>query len=106
MSRVQDQEKKVTELYLPLYLILSRIASGNRLDGWISIPGRSKRSLFSPQCPERLCGPPNLLSDVHLGLFPLDKMAGMLSCPIPSSAEVMNGGGMPPLPHTSSWHLA
>jgi hypothetical protein len=22
----------------------------------------------------------------------------------PSSAEVMNGGAMPPLPHTSSWH--
>jgi hypothetical protein len=44
----------------------------NETIGWMtgSIPGRGKRFFSSPQSPEQLCSPPNLLSLGHLALHP------------------------------------
>jgi hypothetical protein len=39
------------------------IVTGYGLDGRILIPGRGKRFLSTPQCPDRLWGPPSLLSN-------------------------------------------
>jgi hypothetical protein len=46
------------------------IETGYGLDGLGSIPGRSKRDFFTPQRPDRLWAPPNLLSDGYRGFFP------------------------------------
>jgi hypothetical protein len=64
------------------------------LEGPGSIPG-TKNYFSIPQRPDRLWGPPGFLSDGYRGLFP---RARMLNSP-PSSAEVNNGGAIPPLPH-------
>jgi hypothetical protein len=61
---------------------------------FVSIPGMER--FFSSQHPDRLWGPPNLLSNGYLGRFPQDHSP-------PSSAEIKNGGTIHPLPHTSSW---
>jgi hypothetical protein len=45
------------------------IAAGYRLDGWGSIRGRGRIFLF-PQCPDRLWGPPGLLSNRYWGSIP------------------------------------
>jgi hypothetical protein len=55
------------------------IATGHGLDGWVSIPGKAKRFLFStPQRPDRFCSPPSLFivqsppisrHYLHLSLF-------------------------------------
>jgi hypothetical protein len=42
---------------------------GYRLDGRGSIPVRGKKFLSSPQRPDRLWGPPSLLSDGYRWLF-------------------------------------
>jgi hypothetical protein len=52
------------------------IATGYRLDGWGSIPARDKRVFSSPQHPDRLWGPPSLLSNVNSKIFPAIKAAG------------------------------
>jgi hypothetical protein len=39
------------------------IATGYRLDGWGSIPGRGMRFFSPSQCSDRLWGPPSLLSN-------------------------------------------
>jgi hypothetical protein len=44
---------------------------GYGLDGWVSIPGRDKRSFYSPQRQDRLSCPPILLLNLLRRLFPL-----------------------------------
>jgi hypothetical protein len=55
--------------------------TGYGLGGRVSIRGRVKRFLFSPQCPYRLCGPPSLLPNVYRGVggFPGGQPARALS---------------------------
>jgi hypothetical protein len=53
-------------LVLNSAVILSRdgsiiITTGNGMDGRGSVPGRAKKLFSTPQCPDRLWGPPSLL---------------------------------------------
>jgi hypothetical protein len=84
---------------------LVSIATGYGLDGPGSIPDIA-RFLFSPHCPERL-----------RPTQPIQWVPGTISLGVkrpaieadhssPSSAEVENGGDIPPLPDISSWHSA
>jgi hypothetical protein len=61
----------------PLYVSPRRrersvcIATGYRIHGRAStVLGRDKRSVSSPQCPDRLQGPPSLLSNGYGGILP------------------------------------
>jgi hypothetical protein len=54
------------------------IAMGYGLDGPDSIPGNAKM-FSSSQRPDRLQGPPSLLSNGHRGLFPGSEAAGSCS---------------------------
>jgi hypothetical protein len=84
------------------------IAMGYRLDDPGSIPN-SARFFFSPQRPDQLWGPPSLLSNGYRGgeISSGVKRQGHEANHSPrSTAEVKNGGAIPPLPHISSWHSA
>jgi hypothetical protein len=81
------------------------IATGYGMDGLCSIPG-SARFLSSPERPDQPWGPPSLL--------PIQWVPGALSPGVkrkgreaghspPSSAEVKNGGAIPPVPNMPSW---
>jgi hypothetical protein len=63
-----------------------------------------RRFFCSSQCPDRLWGPPSLLSNGHLGLVPRGvKRKGLEADYSPlSSAEVNKSGTILPLPHASS----
>jgi hypothetical protein len=77
------------------------IATGYAMDGRDSIPGRGKRLFSTPQLPDRLLGPIKRVPEViSLGVKRPGHEADHSP---PSSAEVKNGGDMPPLPQTSSW---
>jgi hypothetical protein len=78
------------------------IATGYRLDDPGSIPD-SARFIPYLQRPDRLWGPPSLLYNGYLWLFPPGHEADHST---PSSAEVKKGGVIPPLPNVSSWHNA
>jgi hypothetical protein len=56
--------------------------------------------------PDRLSGPHSLLSNGHLGRLPSGTRPGReVDYSLPPSAEVKNGGAVPPLHHTSSRHV-
>jgi hypothetical protein len=69
------------------------------LDGRGSIPGSDKIFLSSPQRPDRVCGPPNLLSSGHRGCSLGVKWPRREAYhpPLPS-AEVKNGNSYTPTP--------
>jgi hypothetical protein len=50
------------------------IATGYGLDGPGAVPGGA-RFFSSPQCPDQLWGPPNLLLNGYLELFPWGKIS-------------------------------
>jgi hypothetical protein len=71
------------------------------LDGQGSNPGKSKKFFSTSQGPDRLWGPLSLLTNGYRGdYFPREvKRSGReADRSPPSSAEVKNGGGMPPFP--------
>jgi hypothetical protein len=76
------------------------------LDGRDSIPGRGKRFFSTLQRPDPLWGSPSLLPKGTGDSFPGSKATGAWNLPLSSSAEVKNGGAIPPLSHTSSWRDA
>jgi hypothetical protein len=70
----------------------------------ISISGRGKEFLSTPQGPDRFCGQPSLLSNVYQGLSSGVKRPGREADHLcTSSTEVENGGVITPFSHTSSW---
>jgi hypothetical protein len=82
-----------------------RYNDGLRAGRWASILGRGKRFFFSaPQGPDRLWGLPGLLYEVQWvgageAVPPGVKWPGCdANQSPPSSAEVKNGGDIPPLP--------
>jgi hypothetical protein len=71
----------------------------------VLFPAEARNS--SPQLPDRHWGPPSFLFNGYQGLFPGGKAAGHeADHSAPSSAEVKNGGAIPPLRRMSSWHNA
>jgi hypothetical protein len=81
------------------------IATTYGLDDWgveVLVPVGS-RSFSSPRRPDRLWGPPSLVYNGYLGLFPQVKRQGREAAhSLPTSAEVKKRGSIHPLPHTSS----
>jgi hypothetical protein len=68
------------------------------------LDGRGSIFLFSTAPSQALEPTPSLLSNGYLGLSQRVKRQGREADYLtPSSAEVMNGGAVPPLPHLSSW---
>jgi hypothetical protein len=86
------------------------IATGCGLDSQDLIPDRGKRFFSTPKCPDQLWGPPSLLISGYQELFPggwgVKQSGHEADHSLPSSAEVKNGGALPPLPHMSSWRGA
>jgi hypothetical protein len=90
---VHQREKNISNKF-------SRHSDGS--DGLVSIPGKGKIFFSSPQRPDRLWGPPSLLSNRYRSLFRRSRMTGAWS-----SAEVKNGGAIPLLPPyvVMTWRL-
>jgi hypothetical protein len=70
-------------------------------------PVRS-RIFYSPCLPNRLWGPPNLLSNGYRGLLPcgVKRPGRETDHSSPNNAEVKKSEPVHPLPHTLSWHSA
>jgi hypothetical protein len=86
------------------------IATGYGLDGGevaVLVPVGS-RIFSSPRCPDRLWGPPSLLSDGYPGLFPrgLSGLGVKLTNHFQLVPRSRKRGPIHPLPHTSSLHSA
>jgi hypothetical protein len=111
-STTKHPTSKKTILILSYYLYMSRdssvgIATDYELDGWYSIPGKRKIFFSSPRRPDRLWGPPSLLSNGYQGSITGVKWPGREADHSPaSSVEVKNGRARHPLFHTSSWRGA
>jgi hypothetical protein len=95
-------------IYIYIYIYWGvGIAMGYGLDYPGSVPGSSKTFLFSTACrpPRRPRRSP--IYWVPGALYPEVKRQGREADHLPpSSAEVKNGGAIPPLLHMSSWHSA
>jgi hypothetical protein len=76
------------------------IATGYSLDGCVLITDRGKRVSFTSQRPDQLWGPHNLQSNGCRGLFPqrIYRPGRETNHWHSSSAEVKNGGAIPPFP--------
>jgi hypothetical protein len=76
------------------------------LDGQDLVPGRGKL-FFSIVCGLAL-GPTQRPTQWVPGVLSrgVKRRGREADCSPPSSAEVKNGGAIPPLPHISSWHGA
>jgi hypothetical protein len=84
--------------------VVQRSATGWMIDG--SSPGRGCVFFSSLPRPERLWGPPSLLSNGYHRLLPWGKVAGAWTThlhPVPRSRM---RGPIPPLPNTPSWRGA
>jgi hypothetical protein len=77
---------------------LSGIATGYWLHGRGSISGTGKRFSSRLHHLDRRWGPHSLLSNSYQGLFLQGEAAGEWSWQLPSSAEIKNGGTIPPNP--------
>jgi hypothetical protein len=76
------------------------------LDGLGSIAGMP-RFFSSLQYPDRLWGPPSLLSSgTGDDSLRVKRPGREADHSLPSSGEIKNSGAIPPLPHVSSWHSA
>jgi hypothetical protein len=71
----------------------------------IRFPAR-ERFFSSLQCPHRPLGPTSLLSNGYRWKFPRGKETEEWSWPLTPSAEVKNGGAVPPVLHIPSWQSA
>jgi hypothetical protein len=81
------------------------IATGYWLDGTGSIPGMAR--LFSTHSRPALGPTQPPIEWIPGAISPGVKRPGSeADHSSPSSAEVKNGGAIPPLPHMSSWHGA
>jgi hypothetical protein len=74
------------------------------MNGPGSISG-SARFFSFPQRADRLWGPPSLISNACVKRGVKQQGREVDHSPL-SSAEVKNGGAIPPLLHMSSWHSA
>jgi hypothetical protein len=69
----------------------------DELGNWGSIPYSGKRFVSRPQHPDRLCGPPSLLTNEYSGggLSPWIKRPGReADYSAPATTEVKNGGAL------------
>jgi hypothetical protein len=83
------------------------IVTSYRLDGLGSVPGMWKRHFSASQCSDWPSGPLSFLSNrmgAGCSFLGLKRPAREADHSPPSVAKVKNGGAIPPLHHTYSWH--
>jgi hypothetical protein len=86
---------------------MSRDSLAGIATGWateVQFPAGSRGLFSTPQGPDRLCGPPSLLSNGYWGIFFVGLKQPGRECEHPSSAnvEVKNSGTISSLRDTSS----